>query len=227
MRPLMHSWMRPLQRLVFPDMCLSCSTRIEGKQSLCAQCWRDIYFFRKGKPWYIDVDEHHGQIYSVMAYENCAIRLVSRYKYGRRLECVPTFARWMIRAGGAILPSADLLIPVPMHFSKLVRRGFNQVMPIAQNIASTSGVPLLLSAPVRRKHKSRPPQASLPSRHSRIKNVVGAFQMPPEKRRLVDGKHIIVIDDVFTTGATMRAMTSCLKRAGAAQVDALTLARVL
>ena len=221
-----RNWLKPLRRLAFPDLCLACNTRIEGRESLCAQCWRGIAFFLDGYvPATVEQDGNGPErVRSVMAYENTAMRLVSRYKYSRRMECAPVFARWMSRAGADILAEADMLIAVPMHPWRLLMRGFNQTIPVAQGIARISGVPMCSHGPYRA--HLRHPQVSL-SGAARAANIAGAFRMRKNQRAAMAGKNIIVIDDVFTSGATVRALTSCLKRAGAKRVDALTLARVV
>lgn len=116
------------------------------------------------------------------------------------------------------LPAADWLVPVPLHPQRLRERGFNQALEIARPLARQLKVPMAVNALQRRVNK--PPQASLAWR-DRLVNVRDAFGC----QRRFDGATIMVVDDVFTTGATLDAVARCLKRHGAARVINLVAAR--
>jgi ComF family protein len=113
----------------------------------------------------------------------------------------------------------DFIVPVPLHWRRRWRRGFNQAELLARGIAKHRGIPLVSAL---RRGKATVDQAALTSA-GRRRNVVGAFQ--PRKGIEIQGKRILLIDDVFTTGATASACALALKRAGAASVSLLTLAR--
>jgi ComF family protein len=114
----------------------------------------------------------------------------------------------------------DVVVPMPLHWSRRWKRGFNQSELLARIVARRLGAPL--SAALRRK-RATPPQAGLTNAQRR-KNVAGAFEVG--KRHLIANKHVLLIDDVLTTGATVNAAAAALKRAGARRVTVLTLARV-
>ncbi len=96
---------------------------------------------------------------------------------------------------------------------------------LAEGLARVSGKPF---APlVLERTRPTPSQGAMPSAKARRRNVLGAFRVPPAKRGLLKGRNVLLVDDVFTTGATLDACARALKRAGAARVDALTLARVV
>ena len=130
----------------------------------------------------------------------------------------------MARAGRELLEEADLLTPVPLHYRRLVSRGFNQSAWLAAEVARNSDVPLCVDA--MKRIRATPSQAGLAAR-ARKRNVAGAFKVRKSRRKRVEDKRVILIDDVLTTGATLTACTRALKQAGAARVDVLVLARVV
>jgi ComF family protein len=123
-------------------------------------------------------------------------------KYGDRLDLVQALARWMTRAGAELLADADMLVPVPLHWTRLWQRRFNQSSALARAISKLSGVPaadhLLTRA------RSTPPQFGL-ARKERARNVQGAFEVPKASRVEVKGKKLVLVDDILTTGATVDA----------------------
>jgi ComF family protein len=126
--------------------------------------------------------------------------------------------------GGAIATSVDerpaVLIPMPLAGERLRERGFNQSQEIARHVAKLSGVPLLAQAC--RRVRNTPPQAALPWKE-RAKNIRNAFVCDVD----FSGKHVAVVDDVMTTGATLNELARNLKQAGAARVSGLIAARTL
>ena len=119
-----------------------------------------------------------------------------------------------------VLTAIDAIIPVPLHRQRLIQRGFNQALLLAHIMSSRSGAALMLDNLVR--VKATRPQVELTGDERKM-NVAGAFLLrKPEK---VTNKHVVLVDDVFTTGATMNECSLVLKHAGASQVTALTLAR--
>jgi ComF family protein len=121
-----------------------------------------------------------------------------------------------------LIGDVDMIIPVPLHIKRLRQRGFNQALLLGSGLSERHNIQLSCGNLVR----VRPtrPQVELTG-DERIKNVKGAFSLrnPAE----VEARHIVLVDDVFTTGATMNECAAVLKKSGAAQVTALTLARAL
>ena len=123
-----------------------------------------------------------------------------------------------------LFASADLLVPVPMHRWRLARRRFNQSAELARALSRLTGVPMLVQ--VLERHRATAQQVGL-TRAARRTNLRGAFRVREAEKARLAGRHILLVDDVLTTGATVEACTHTLLRAGAEAVDVVTLARVV
>jgi ComF family protein len=159
---------------------------------------------------------------AAIVYDDASHRLVVGFKHSDRTEHAEMLGAWMSRAGAEIADSASLFVPVPLHRRRLLSRRDNQSNLLAAVVARRLGgcfAPDLLE-----RRKSTPPQKNL-SAEARERNVAGAFRM--RRGASADGAHVVLIDDVHTTGATLSAAARALKKAGAARVDALVLARVV
>lgn len=157
---------------------------------------------------------------AALAYDDHSRKLILDLKRGGRRDGLSVFARWMAAAGGDILDRADFLAPVPMHWTRLAVRSFNQAAWLTQALSQTLGKPWKPAALAR--VKRRRSQEGL-SASERRRNVGGAIAATAR----YEGKMVVVVDDVFTTGATLEACARALRKAGVAEVHALTLARVV
>jgi ComF family protein len=157
--------------------------------------------------------------FSFGEYDGVLRKLIHLYKYGR---VYPLASRLGVLLGRAVPRNSEFgaVVPMPLHWRRRWRRGFNQSELLAAVIARRLGLPLVNAV---RRRKSTPPQAGLTSAERRT-NVAGAFQV--RNRRSIEGRHVLLIDDVLTTGATASACAAALKRGGASRVTVLTLARV-
>jgi len=229
--------------LLYPPSCLACHGATSAPDTLCTACWRQIRFIerpyceRLGTPFAQDLGPGllspeamadppvWARARAVAGFdEGPARQLVYRLKYYDRMEIARPLGSWMARAGAELLEEADLLVPIPLHRMRLANRRFNQSMALADSISQNCGVPVEAFALERAKRS--PPQVGL-SRIQRAANVQGAFKVPQEKRQLIEGRRLVLIDDVLTSGATSNAAARVLLRAGAAQVDLLVFARVI
>jgi ComF family protein len=162
---------------------------------------------------------------AAVAYGAVARTVALRLKYGRRTGHARLMAQLMARPLAALGPGEDmLLIPVPLHRWRLWSRGFNQAALVADALTRLTGMPhdhhLLIrsKATVALRGKGR---------RERERIVSGAFALAPDAKARVKGRHLVLIDDVHASGATLRAAAKALKRSGASRVSALTWARVV
>lgn len=161
---------------------------------------------------------------AAFVYDDVSRRPVLDLKRAGRRDGLETLAGWMLQAGGDLVDEAELIVPVPLHYTRLVQRGFNQSAWLAQAIGQAAGRRVCVDA--LRRTRRTPSQAGLSTR-ARRRNVTGAFEVRAGRRKLVEGRRILLVDDVLTTGATLNACVRALKRAGARQIDVLVLARVV
>jgi ComF family protein len=157
-------------------------------------------------------------VYTYGEYDGALRSLIHVFKYG---GVMPLTSRLGPLLSGALPREQqfDVIVAMPLHWRKKLQRGFNQSELLARFVSRRTGIPF---ANALRRRKGTAPQAGL-TRAQRRTNVAGAFEV--SRRDKVEGRHVLLIDDVFTTGATAGACSAVLKRAGAKRVSVLTLAR--
>jgi ComF family protein len=227
---------------LLPPRCLACRGPVDRQGLLCAGCWRAVSFIAApycavcGLPF--AHDEGPGAVCAGCAarpprfdraragtvYDDGARPLILGFKLGDRTETATALGRWLMRAGEELLADADLIVPVPLHRWRLWQRRFNQSAMLALILGRESGIEAAVDLLVRRRLTRT--QRGL-SRGERRRNVAGAFAVRPGQAERVSGARIVLVDDVLTTGATVEEACRVLRRAGAARVDVLTLARVV
>lgn len=228
--------------LVYPPSCAQCGIRVADHGALCPKCWTSIKFIERpfcevlGTPFPYDHGEGalspeaiadpptFDRLRSVAIHDGIVRDLVHSLKYRDRLDLAPVIARWMVRAGASELAACDAVLAVPLHRTRLFTRKFNQSAELARHIAHLVDKPFLASAVLRVKRTAQ--QVGL-SVNARADNVRGAFAIAPGHETDVFGRRLVLVDDVFTTGATVSAVARILKRTGAADVSVLTFARAL
>ena len=228
--------------ILFPPTCPGCRKLIAEPGTLCGNCWPKLRFLERpwcpvmGTPFAHDMGEGFlsaeaianpppfARARAAVAYSGIARRMVQGLKYNDATGLASWMARWMLRAGGEVIADADLVVPVPLHWRRFVKRRFNQSAELARAVARLSGKPFEPLAVTRVRGTRQ--QVGL-GQSQREDNVRGAFKVLSQHDILVRGRRVLVVDDVYTTGATVFAMARSLKRSGAKAVDVLTFARVL
>ncbi len=228
--------------LVYPPSCIACRGATADAHALCSSCWSGMGFIsrpfceRLGTPFAVDLGgvllspqamadpPVFDRARAVCRYDDTARELVHRLKYGDRVELAPALAGLMANAGAELIESADVIVPVPLHRFRLWSRRFNQAAALCLPLARSTAKPLALHALVRVRRTR--PQVGL-SRDQRRLNLQGAFKPGPEALRMVEGRRVLLVDDVLTTGSTVNAASRALLKAGASAVDVLTFARVV
>lgn len=219
-----------------PPRCGGCGTIVDDIDSFCPDCWTKLDFLQGGcsrcglplkatdaetcaiclsKPPRLD------RIRAAVAYGDISRSIAIRLKYGRKVGLARTMSRYMHQLIGE-LPEEAILMPVPLHRSRLWSRGFNQSAIVARDLSRRTGLPLAVDA-LRRVRRT--PALKGMSRHQRRRTVAGAFRVDPKAQ--LRGRTIVLVDDVLTTGSTANACARALKRAGAARVDLISWARVI
>ena len=227
--------------LAVPPACLSCDERVLEPGALCPACWQKLRFIAKphcailGTPFAFDLGPGiisaraiaspppFAMARAAVLYDEIARKLVARQKYEDRPDLAPVLGRWMAGMADDLIAGNPLVVPVPLHRWRLLRRRYNQAALLARHVAAQHQLefqPMALS-------RIRPTgqQVGL-TRRERADNVRGAFRATPQGAMLMSGRPVLLIDDVFTTGATMEAATRACLRAGAAKVLVLTFALV-
>ncbi len=156
-------------------------------------------------------------------YDEASRGPILMFKHGDRTDLAVLFSRWLERSAAELLAEADAVVPVPLHRWRLLRRRYNQAAELARPLAHRAGLTYLPDALIRERATDTQGGKSAGGRR---RNVAGAFAVPPGKQTKVEGKRILLIDDVLTTGATAHGCARALLAAGAAQVDLAVIARV-
>lgn len=239
---LANALRRILLDAIYPPICLHCEQALNAPHGLCPTCWGTLRFIttplcpRLGTPFAIDPGA--GVISpaaianpppwtlarSAVRYDGIARDLVHAMKFGDRPDIALLLARMMATAGAALTSGADIIVPIPLHRSRLWSRRYNQAAALAQAVSKITGIPF--DPTLLRRIRRTAPQVGL-SRTARARNLRGAFALPAKHAHLVAGKRVLLIDDVMTSGATASAATRTLRKAGAVDVDVLTFALVV
>ncbi|MCI3131674.1 ComF family protein [Phenylobacterium aquaticum] len=156
-------------------------------------------------------------------YDDASRGPILQLKHADRTDLSPLFARWISRAARELIAEADVIVPVPLHPTRLLRRRFNQSAEIARPLARLTGLAYLPDA--LRRVRATETQGGK-SGGGRRRNVAAAFAVPASQARRLAGRRVLLIDDVLTTGATAEGCARALKGAGAQCVNLAVIARV-
>lgn len=232
---------------LWPPACALCGDPVQDAHALCPGCWRDTTFAasplcnRCGAPTQgagdapvcdacLHVPLAFARARAATIYEGAGRRIAMSLKHGDRLDLARPAAIWMRRAAWPLIEDADLIVPVPLHWRRFVRRRFNQSAELARALHALvlaegpRPAPALIPDLLRRIRAT--PSQGRRTRDQRADNVRGAFMVAPRFAARLQGKRVLLVDDVMTTGATLSACAEALMAAGAGGVDAACLSRV-
>ena len=236
------SALEPVLDFVFPPRCPSCGAGVGRHGGLCAECWAGLAI--PAEPWCARCQRpfggagpgegavcapclanppRHDGIYAATLYTPVSRKLVLAFKHGRRIAMAPMLARLI----AARLPADNaerLIVPVPLHRWRLWRRGYNQAALLGKELERLGKGTLLVDALERRK---RTPSLGGLGARARRRALAGAIAVSDAGRRQLSGRHVMLVDDVLTSGATSDACVRALRKGGAKSVQIACFARVL
>ncbi len=228
--------------LIFPTKCPVCSSIIRAGNHLCFKCWGDIDFItdpscqKCSYPFEFDIgmdslcgscieNEHYfDSAISVMRYGDASKRIVHKLKYSDKAHIAKNVARLMYARIKKDLNDIDIIVPVPMHRKKIRRRLYNQSALIASHLSGISNIPSIANCLIKIRHHA--PQTGLRSA-LRKNNVKNSFSVNKNYTSHIHNKNILLVDDVYTTGATVDECSKVLKQSYSNKVSVITLARVV
>lgn len=239
----MKKIIKRILNFILPPRCPYCGKIVMFEHTLCESCFNKIRFISApycqvcGMPFENEADaklnlvcahcashKHLNRLQrSAVVYDEFSKKIILDFKFHQKTQCAPILAKWLLSAGQDIFKQkVDLIVPVPLSYRRLFKRGYNQSAILAKMLAKQTGVSVDVTSFKKCRHTK--PQSSL-LENARLKNVRNAFKVV--NTRHIKGKRIVLIDDVMTTGATLSECTKALIKAGALSVDTLTVARVL
>lgn len=226
---------RKLFSHLFPSRCILCHKAVNQAIEICPDCYHllphnENCCLRCALPLPEDINNsvlcgrcirqapEYDYAHSLFRYEAGVVGLVHQLKFGEKIGYARSIGEMMWKKLCEVEESPDCLLPVSLHDSRMRQRGFNQSIEISRVMAKKSAIPVEYDAVVR--HRRTSAQTGLDAKQ-RKKNIRGAFSVV----KAFDYRHVLIIDDVMTTGATVNELARILKRHGVARVGVLTVAR--
>lgn len=228
--------------MVYPPRCPSCRAYVTADGNFCPECFSRLRMIDAphcaccGIPFVVAVDAttrcptcleappDFDVARAALVYDGISAPLITALKFHDQWAGLERYTQMLLRVGKPLLEGADMVIPVPLHWRRLLRRKFNQSALLAYAISAQSHVPCQAALLMRVQYTK--PQMRL-DRATRLKNVKRAFAVRASADHLLHDKVVVLVDDVVTTGATANACARALKQAGAREVRVLALARTV
>ena len=242
--------MKGALRLLYPPQCLGCGQTVadggDAAVQLCAECWRETRFVtgaacgRCGvplpddgtgtpdsalicdgclsiaRPW------RHGR--AALVYSGTGRQLVLSLKHGDRPDLAPALAGWLSRAAAPLIRPGMVVAPVPLHLRRLLKRRYNQAALLSAHLAKSRKLDHLPDLLMRNRHTEGQDHRGVTDRFA---NIAGALAINPRRAARIEGKAVLLVDDVMTSGATLAAAAEALLAAGSGPVSVAVLARAV
>lgn len=229
-------------QIVYPTACISCDAQIDQPQALCGKCWGNTGFItglvcdacgvplpgdaesavvhcddclKLARPW--------AQGRAALVYSGNAKRLVLALKHGDRTDLAKPASVWMAKAAGPMIDKNTVVVPIPIHWRRMIKRRYNQAALLAHGAARNYDVKFEPRALVRTRPTAVHENMGLDARFA---NMAGAIAPNGRHGQKLADKSVVLVDDVMTSGATLAAATEACHAAGASRVSVLVLARV-
>lgn len=234
--------MQAALHLIYPPQCLSCDERVTTDFGLCGACWRATPFItglvchqcgtplpgqETGNPEVCDdcltIARPWSQGRSALLYRDNARHMVLALKHGDRIDLARPAAGWLLNAALPMITPDMLVVPIPLHWLRLLKRRYNQAALLSTAFAALAHLDHCPDLLIRRRQT---PSQEGRGRDDRFVNVTNALAVHPRHAARVQGRHVLLVDDVMTSGATFAAGAEACVAAGANAVSVLALARV-
>ncbi len=234
--------MQAALHLIYPPQCICCDARVTSDFGLCGTCWKETPFITglvcdlcgtplpgqdPGHPVHCDDCLHIARPWvkgrAVMLYKDRARDIVLQLKHADRVDLARSAGAWLRSAAAEMLVPDTVLAPVPLHWTRLLKRRYNQSALLAAELARLSGLPHVPDL-LRRVRRTASQEGR--TRDDRFRNLHGAIALHPRRGGLITGKTVLLVDDVMTSGATLAASAEACLAAGAKQICVLALSRV-
>ena len=228
--------------LLLPPRCPVTGEAVDKPGLLSAEIWSSLRFIARphcnicGYPFEFTVEGEalcgaclvekppFASARAALVYDDASRGLILKFKHADRLDAAVPIAGWLQQAGAEMLAACDVIVPVPLHRWRLLRRRYNQAAVLALVLSRRCGRPCLPDGLRRTRHTASQGTKGFRERH---RNVRGVFAVSARRVKTLAGKTVVLVDDVYTSGATLRECTKTLLKAGAASVHVLTAARVV
>lgn len=242
--------MKGALRLIYPPQCLCCSAPVAEEGGLCTACWREAEFIQGtccgrcgvllpgGGPG-DEADEAAGLLVcddclrvqrpwlrgrAALAYRGTGRKLALMLKHGDRLDLAPALGDWVAQAALPLLRPDMVVVPVPVHPRRLLKRKYNQAEMLARRVARAHGLAHLPGGLRRLRHTPMQDHGSVGDRFA---NVADAIAVPARMAPRLQGRAVLLVDDVMASGATMAAAAEALRAAGTGPISVVVLARAV
>lgn len=239
--------MKGALRLIYPPQCLGCGTGVGDEGGLCPDCWRETRFVtglccdRCGAPLPDDgaaigpasgilcddcivIARPWRQGRAALVYGGAGRSMILALKHGDRPDLAPPLAGWLSRAAAPLIRPGMIVAPVPLHWRRLMKRKYNQAELLAVHLARARALPCLPDLLIRDRHTEGQDHKGVSDRFA---NVAGAIRVNRRRAGQMQGRAVLLIDDVMTSGATLAASADALIAAGSGPVSVAVLARAV